>query len=65
MRLSGARIRFLLVIELTEVFWALGCGAACRVSFHGLPGSFNVVRGNLRSQFCWVVSVPVFLPEFH
>jgi len=40
------------------------CGVGCGRNFHGFPGSFNVVEGDLRHRFCWVVSVSVFLYLF-
>jgi len=53
-----------MVIGFPEVVWAIVCGAGCRGNFHGFPGSFNVVGGDLGRRFYWVVSAPVFLYEF-
>ena len=38
----------------------MGCGG----DFHGFPGSFDIVGGDLGRGFCRVVCVPVFLYEF-
>jgi len=62
--LRAARIIFLIVIWFPDVVWAIVCGAGCRGNFHGFPGSFNVVGGDLWRRFWWVVSVSVFLYEF-
>jgi len=62
--LRAAGIIFLIVIGFLEVVMAIVGSAGCRGNFHRLPGSFNVVGGNLGCWFCWVVSVPVFLYEF-
>jgi len=56
---------FLIIIGFPAVVWAIVCGTGCRGNFHRFPGSFHVVGGDLGCRFCWVVSVPVFLYEFH
>jgi len=61
--LRAARIIFLIIIGFPEVVWAIVSGAGCRGNFHKLPGSFNVVGGDLGRPFCGVVSVPVFRYE--
>jgi len=62
--LRAARIILLIIIAFPEVVWAIVCGKGCGGNFHGFPGSFNVVGGNLKRRLCWVVCLPVFLYEF-
>ena len=62
--LRAAGIIFLIVIGFSEVVWAIVWGTGCGGHFHGFSGSFNVVGGNLKRRFCWVVGVPVFLYGF-
>jgi len=55
---------FVIVIGFPEVVWAIVCREGCVGNFHGFPGSFNVVGGDLGSRFSGGLSVSVFLYEF-
>ena len=52
------------MVGFPEIISGIAGSVGCGGDFHGFPGTFDVVGGDLGCGFCRVVCVRVFLYEF-